>query len=446
MLTRVCLSLALLAATPAWPQEGATPTEDAPSQVDQSEMLTPPSVGTGAYPGEAGSRTRSNYLRTGWTASTSYSDNVLGSGSANPIADTIYSFWPTIEIDQTTSRQHLLLNYSPGFTVYQHTSSLNQTDQNAAFNFKYRLSPHITAIFKDAFQKSSAILDQPDSLSGRQIAGSSPYPPIAAVATDADQLTNLANVQLTYQFSMNGMIGASGTFTNLHYPDLAAVPGLYDSHSKGGSAFYNHRLSKMHYIGATYQYAQILSYPVNAQSTVQTHAVSFFDTIYLKPALTISVSGGPQHFEIMQSPLPAYGSWSPTLTASIGWQGQRMDAGLGYTRTVTAGGGLAGALQSNGASIYTRWKATRAWSAGLAANYAINRNVTPSYFVSNQEGGHNIGGTASVQHPIGEHYVFGLGYTFLRQSYSGIQVISNAPDTNREFISISYQFSRPLGR
>ena len=39
-----------------------------------------------------------------------------------------------------------------------------------------------------------------------------------------------------------------------------------------------------------------------------------------------------------------------------------------------------------------------------------------------------------------------FGYTRLHQSYSGIAVISNAPNTNREFISISYQFTRTAGK
>jgi hypothetical protein len=39
-----------------------------------------------------------------------------------------------------------------------------------------------------------------------------------------------------------------------------------------------------------------------------------------------------------------------------------------------------------------------------------------------------------------------VGYTRLHQSFNGIAAIATTPDTNREFISISYQFSRPLGR
>jgi hypothetical protein len=39
-----------------------------------------------------------------------------------------------------------------------------------------------------------------------------------------------------------------------------------------------------------------------------------------------------------------------------------------------------------------------------------------------------------------------LGYTRLHQDYSGIAVLAATPNTNREYISISYQFFRPLGR
>ena len=62
------------------------------------------------------------------------------------------------------------------------------------------------------------------------------------------------------------------------------------------------------------------------------------------------------------------------------------------------------------------------------------------------QGGHTVSGTVSVQHPMSEHFKAELGYARLHQSYSGIAVISTAPDSNREFISISYQFTRPLGR
>ena len=241
------------------------------------------------------------------------------------------------------------------------------------------------------------------------------------------------------------MIGAGGTFTNLHYPNPKEVLGLFDSSSRGGSAFYNHRLSKRHYIGALYQYSRIVAVPTGPQFETQTHTVSLFYTVYLKPTVSLSFSGGPQHYEAMQSSLFASRSWSPAATASLGWQARRTVLAASYSRTVTGGGGLLGAFNSNSATASARWQMTRSWNIGSAGNYAIYKNVQPLLTTGNP-GGHSVSGSVSLQHPIGEHFNAEAGYTRLHQSFNGIAVVATAPDTNREFISITYQFSRPLGR
>jgi hypothetical protein len=51
-----------------------------------------------------------------------------------------------------------------------------------------------------------------------------------------------------------------------------------------------------------------------------------------------------------------------------------------------------------------------------------------------------------LQQQFGQHFNVQLGYTRLHQDYSTVAVLAATPDTNREFVSISYQFSRPLGR
>jgi hypothetical protein len=87
----------------------------------------------------------------------------------------------------------------------------------------------------------------------------------------------------------------------------------------------------------------------------------------------------------------------------------------------------------------------RTWSIGSAAGYAIYKNITPLLAFSNA-GGHSISGSISLERRMGEHFNAEAGYTRLHQSFSDIAVISGAPNTNREFISISYQFNRALGR
>ena len=97
------------------------------------------------------------------TFSSAYSDNVLGATGSNsgPVSDVSYSVWPTLALDETTTRLHWTLNYAPGFTFYQRTSSRNEADQNASIDFQYRLSPHVTFSAHDGFQKSSSVFNQP---------------------------------------------------------------------------------------------------------------------------------------------------------------------------------------------------------------------------------------------------------------------------------------------
>jgi hypothetical protein len=447
------VALSLLVAVPLWSQSdvgtaaapAAVPTAEIVTSSDDARMLTPPAISGEAYPTAPASEARSNYLRAGLTVSSAYSDNVLGGVSSTPVSDVDYSIWPTITLDLATTRLHSLLTYAPGFTFYQRTTGRDETDQNATIDLHYRLSQYVTFSVRDSFQRSSNVFNQPDPLSAGAVYGSGQVPTAVVISPVADRLSNTGSAGLTYQFRPNGMIGGGGTFTNLHYPNPSEVPGLFDSNSRGGSAFYSHRISRKHYAGLLYQYSRIAAFPVGPEFETQTHSALLFYTVYLKPALSFSFAGGSQHYEATQSPLFASRSWAPTGTASLGWQGRRTTIAAGYSHSVTGGGGLIGAFTSDAGNATARWQIRRTWSVGSTASYAIYKNITPLLASANR-GGHSISGSVSLQHQIGEHFNAEAGYTRLHQSFSEIAVISSAADTNREFISISYQFARPLGR
>jgi hypothetical protein len=452
MLTRVCLGLALVTATPAWSQLAATPFETPATSVDQTQMLTPPPVSAEGYPTTVGSQARSNFLAAGFTLNTAYNDNVLVGEGTNPIGDFIYTISPTIALNKTTPRQNLVLTYSPGFTFYQKTSSLNTTGQNAAVNFQYRLSQHTTITLGDSFQKSSNAFDQLYPPSGGAISGSSQTQGVGVVAPYANQLRNTANVGLSYQFSSNGMIGGSGNVAENNYPNPAEASGFNNSSSLGGSVFFSRRLSNKQYFGVAYRYSESQSSPVNnqtnpanTQTQVQTHTLLAFYTIYLNPTLSLSLSAGPQYTNASQPPSPSTNSTTPAVTASIGWQRSRTNLVASYSRTVAGDSGLLGAYNSSSARASVSWQVTRTWTVGSAANYSNSTNVTPSFSSSNP-GGETVSGTVTAQHSMSERLGIELGYVRLHQNYSDIAVISAAPDSNREYISISYRLKQPLGR
>jgi hypothetical protein len=445
MFFRACLGFLLLVPILGWPQADTNATQADANPGETTPLRTPPPVSGESYSTAFASETQSNNLRAGLTFSTAYSNNV--EGTAIPVSDVSYSIWPTLALDATTTRLHWDLDYAPGFTIYQHTSSLNQGNQNVALNFRYRLSPHLTVSLQDSFQKTNNPFNQPNPLLATSVSGSATSSNVAIIAPVADYLNNAANVQLTYQVSADGMVGFSGTFSNLHYLSSAQAPGLYDSSSSGASFFYSRRLLARYYVGASYQYQDVSAYQagtrVNTQT--QTQTVFFFLTAYLNPTLSLSLSGGPQYYDARQPPQPAAQSWSPMLMASLSWQGQRTSLAGSYTRIITNGGGLAGAYHSNAANVSGRWQLSRTWSVGLSASYSLYSTLTP-FFLGSNSGGHTVSGTIAVQHPLGEHLTMQAGYTRLQQSYSEVPAMSVIPQSNREFFSISYQFTRPLKR
>jgi len=458
----------LLISVPAWSQDEQRPVpvpaatgpasnasadSDASASVDDSSgrMLTPPPVSGQSYPIMLTSQERSNYLRGGLAFTSAYTDNAVGPVDGHPVSDVSYSVWPTIALDETTSRSHLVVTYAPGFTFYQRESYLNEADENASINFQYRLSPHVTFSARDGFQKSSSVFNQPDLASAVAVSGSAQEGNFSVIAPIADRLSNSANVGIAYQFARNSMIGAGGAFTNLHYPNQSQVPGLYDSSSQGGLAFYSVRVSRINYFGAAYQYQRLASYPTPGTNETQTQALLLFYTVYPTKGFSISVFAGPQYADsgpqfaaTGSTPSPASQSWNPAAGGSLSWQGHLSSLAISYAHLISSGGGLIGAVKTDNVSASIRQQLRRTMSATIGGGYAQNDILAGAPLTNNN--GHTVSGTASLQQQFGQHLNVQLGYTRLHQDYSTVAVLAATPNTNREFVSISYQFSRPLGR
>jgi hypothetical protein len=456
----ICVGMLLLPAASLWSQVDNSSTQPVPAygmdtgagnSNNDDRMLTPPPVGGQSYPTSGTSGERSNYFRGGVAFTGAYTDNALGSVGGRAVSDVSYSVAPFISLDESTPRLHLITTYAPGFTFYQKTSARNEQDQNASINLQYRLSPHVTFSARDGFQRSSNVFNQPFFGSATPVSGGTQEPNLSVIAPVAPLLSNTGSLGITWQFAANGMVGASGMFTNLHYSDQAEVPGLADSSSQGGSVFYSLRVSKMHYIGATYQYQRLIASPTNGQSETQTHALLFFYTLYATPRFSMSFFGGPQHSDTLQPPLPPLQiqlpearAWTPAAGASMSWQGRMTNAALSYSHIISGGGGLTGAVKMSSVSASLSQQLTRRLSGSLGGGYTQNDLLASA--LAGSSNGHTVSGTASLQQQVGQHVNVQLGYTRLHQDYSNVAVLAATPDTNREFVSISYQFSRPLGR
>jgi hypothetical protein len=408
---------------------GATPAgEEAP-------MITPAPFGDEGYSLAFASETpRTNYLRGGLNLGTVYDDNILPS-SGQGISDVRYSVWPSMSLEQSRSRLRWDLTYSPGFRFYQGHTSLNGIDHNLAIDLEYHLSPHVTLSMGESFQKTSDVLNLSD-------AGVVQGPTTSLVPPATTKISNAGDVVLTYQFAQNEMIGVKGTVSGLWYPDRVSLNGLFDSTARGTEVFYTHRLSATHYIGATYGLQKLFTHPGHAET--QTQSALFFYTVYLPSSLAVSLFAGPEHSATQGATALPVHLWSPAAGGSVGWHGGHASLVASLARQVSDGGGLSGAVRSNSAEISMRWRFARAFTASLGATYVSNRVLDSASAFG--DGGHTWSGAASLEHPLGQHFATQIGYTRLHQSYPHVSAISNNPDRNNVWVSLSYRFERPLGR
>jgi len=440
--------IAFVVTTPAVAQVEPSATGNAGGSLDESEMMTPPPVSGMPYANTAGSDARSNYLATNVTFSPAYIDNVLpGAGSA-PVSAVSYSILPSVSLDRSAPRQKEQFTYSPSFTFYEPasnepTSNLDSIDQNATVAFQYRFNPEVAFNVQDNFTRTSNVYNS-TFLFSNPISGATITPAPTVIAPFAEELVNIANGAVSYQFGRNAMVGVGGSSTTFDLPNPASAVGLFNSNGVGGEVFYNRRLSRNQYFGLTYQYSRVVAQPSNGVSGTQTHSLLPFYTIYFNQTFSFSVSAGIQRVDSSETGFPDFNSWSPSITASVGWQRNRGNLAASFSHTVIAEEGLLGAYNSNNASGSGGWKLARTWSGGFSVGYSSINSATPAA-ISSIPSGNTLTAAGTLQHSIGERFSASFQYQHLHETYN-IPAINADPDSNRESLTITYQLRRPLGR
>ena len=438
---RISLIFVLLTAVPVWGQAD----NGAVGQTEDTQMQTPPPVSGAAFPTAVGNEERSNNLRMGVTVSGGYIDNLYAGETGSSLSETIYSVAPNVSFDRSSSIQHATITYSPGFIFYQPTSVLNEASQTAAAKYSLRLTPHTAMILNDAFEDTSMAFGSAYAGVGGTVSGSLQSQAPGVVPPFAQMRSNMANGEFTAQLSRASMFGLSGMDSILQYPNSSETAGLGNSSSRGGSIFYNGRVSGSQYVGLTYQYSDFLTYPAVGTSQTQTHSVNVFYSFNPTERLSLSVSGGPQYYTFVQTSFPAQTGWGPSAIASIGWQGDRTSFAANYSRQVTGGGGILGVFDTTTAGASASWQATRNWTAAANANYSDYQTLT-SLAMTGEQGGHSLSSGVNLRRNLGQQLQIGCEYDRIHETYGGISSIVSNPNSNRETVSLTWRFSRPFGQ
>jgi hypothetical protein len=439
----ICFVFAVsLCATASWCQVEPSATGGSGVGSDDSYMKMPAPVSGTFYQSILGAH-RQNWISGGVGTSASYADNVLVNASGHPVSGETYSVYPTIGLQSSTGRTTADLHYNAGFTFYEPQSELNQVTQNLVGDFEYRLSPRTTLSGQDVFTQNSSLFNQPYSLSGATISGSSQSNAPIVIYPYTSQITDSTGLNVGYQFSRNSMIGGGGSYSTFHFTNSSQDTGLYDSSSYGGSGFYSRRMGRGHNIGFQYGYSRSTTDAFS--TTTVSQSGSAFYSWSISRAFSLSLSGGADYITITSPGFPDTSTWAPSGSASLGWQGRRTSVDLAYARAVSTGWGLVGAFTSDTLGISISRPLARRLNGGIGANYADVQNFA-SFANSQTQAGHSLFGRASLEYVLGEHMSAAVDYSRVHQTYGGIGEISLDPDADRVGVSFSYTFRRPLGR
>lgn len=255
-------------------------------------------------------------------------------------------------------------------------------------------------------------------------------------------------MDLAYTPAAHTTVGVSGTYAANYYDDLVASGlGNRDTHSVGGRAFLDQKLSPRQSVSISYGYQVFTS---AAYGRTATNSVLLFDNWQLNPKWQFSVFGGPQYVDTTRTavfvglpPLKSGLSWSAGGT--LGWAGQKTGISINAVRQISDGGGLGGAVQLTSFSGTLSQQITKKWSASFFGSYNLNGSNANTGLGNN--GLTYASGGFGVSREIVRNVSMNVRYSYMHQGTdASVSLPTIIADHNRVEIGLRYSFSHALGR
>ena len=187
---------------------------------------------------------------------------------------------------------HWTLGYAGGLTVNQ-KSRPEPGSHNLNFDSQFRLSPHVNLRVAENFSMTRDFLMRLTVAEGVSGSGG---PNASLIAPLATQRSSTTTVETNYHFALKDLVGASGSFCDLHFSNVSAGTQLTDTETASGSVFWLHRIFRENWTGLSYRFDRI-TYGSGGGET-QVHSFLAMNTLSLwQKRLTLSGSVGPQYSE-----------------------------------------------------------------------------------------------------------------------------------------------------
>ncbi|HEV2304847.1 MAG TPA: hypothetical protein VGR93_04970 [Candidatus Acidoferrales bacterium] len=389
-----------------------------------------------------------NVLTLGLTARAHYDDNALV-GAVPRQWDMLYMVSPRIAFTETRPRLEWGLSYAPGVNFSQNLLHRNQFEQQFNGNFNWLVSPHGLLAAQEYYLVSTDPFSQ---LGGAVSPGPTVSPNQGPYIPNIRRTMTLSNALYSYRFSERTSAGIGGDFLLSKYdntPRSGPTTALIQTQRSSGKAYVSHQISARNSIGAQYS-IQDLRFPRwNARTT--TNTILIFDQVNLSPTSSLTIYGGPDHtntfnqvqlslgFIIITIPVKAQ-QWSGAGGVIYHWTGNRVGVSLDFTRGVSDGGGLVGAVELNSGRADISWRLSKRWSLMTSAGGDSETLLATSNDRSLLTYRERVG----LSQQITQKMAINWYYERLNQTGG----FGNFPVGNHDFVgaSLTYSLMRPIGR
>jgi hypothetical protein len=406
--------------------------------------------GVGISPALLTDLERSNYLRAGINVGATYDDNalLLSSGRSENTSEAIF---PNVSLEHSSARMRWLLGYAGGLTINQRFTNENQGSHNLDFDSQYRLSPHVNLRVAENFLLTTGFFDAGN---GTQIGIGSGGPNASLITPLATERSSLTTVESNYHFALNDLVGASGSFYDLHFTNpTSSVPAgelteqLTGSETAAGSAFWLHRIFGGDWGGTSYRFQRIAFNGGEAR----VHSFLAVDTWSVATRFTLTGYIGPQYSGnnglIPGASEPTESNnWSLAGGIDGSWRNERTTVSAGYSRSISDGGGILGAVRLQNIHGNLRCELVPGWFGNLTVtrgdNVALLLPIVGSASSVNLT---SVG--VSVERNVGKSIGLRMGYSHDIENEFGLLPPNSTLDAqrNRFFVTLSYQWAKPLG-
>ncbi len=391
---------------------------------------------------------RSNYLRGGLNVGAAYDDNALLSPN-DQVGNTTFTVFPNIALEQSLSRVRWKVGYAGGLTVNQRFSNRNQGSHAFNFDSQYRLSPHVNLRIAEDFSLISGVFD---SGNGAGINGGNGGPNPSVITPLAKQRASSTVVETNYHFALKDVVGASGSFFDLHFSDAQGTSNLTNARAATASAFWLHGLFRGDWAGISYRFERLTFDP---DGETIAHSFMVVNTLSLPNRFTLAVFAGPEYSDNRgvtpanggAGPVVQFSNWTVATGAEAGWQKDHTSVAAGYSRRTSDGGGVLGVVRSQSVHGDVRQELFPGWAVTAGASYGTNKSVTVP--LAGTASSLNVTSvSATLERNIGKSLGLRMSYYHDFQQQPGTIDSSQNMDAhrNRFSVTLGYQWARPLGQ